>query len=80
MFERTDDALQELVVSYVLLSTADDDDFVGDFTGQVYFAPGQQQVSLAVNVLDDLVPEDSEYVTVELATSSDFFIDSSAVQ
>ncbi|XP_031160888.2 adhesion G-protein coupled receptor V1 isoform X2 [Sander lucioperca] len=50
---------------YELTSVSNQSDFIPSF-GQLHFAPGDSQFEIAVNILDDDIPEEQEHFQVSL--------------
>ncbi|XP_029296357.1 LOW QUALITY PROTEIN: adhesion G-protein coupled receptor V1 [Cottoperca gobio] len=50
---------------YEFTSVSNQSDFIPSF-GELYFAPGDSELEIAVNILDDDVPEEQEYFQVSL--------------
>ncbi|KAK5871603.1 hypothetical protein PBY51_004474 [Eleginops maclovinus] len=50
---------------YEFTSVSNQSDFIPSF-GELYFAPGDSELEIAVNVVDDDIPEEQEYFQVSL--------------
>ncbi|XP_070689817.1 adhesion G-protein coupled receptor V1 [Pempheris klunzingeri] len=50
---------------YEFTSVSNQSDFIPSF-GELYFAPGDSELEIAVNIIDDDIPEEQEYFQVSL--------------